>query len=141
MGQCPIFFIRTIPNSGDGSKSIFKYFRGMESTRQLKISKLIQKELGEILRLNGSQYSTVAAMITPTRVTVTKDLSIAKVYISIFGNVDKQVAFKNLSKHNNTIRRILAEKVRFQLRVIPELIFVFDDSLDYIDRIDTLLNH
>ncbi len=112
----------------------------MESTRQLKISKLIQKEIGEIFRLHGSQYCGLPVMVSITKVSITKDMSIAKVYVSIFGKDEKETAFKNLSKHNQTIRRLLAEKVRFQLRVIPELNLIFDDSLDYIDRIDDLLN-
>ena len=113
----------------------------MESTRQLKIAKLLQKDLGEILQREVAGITGVYMMVTVTKVHVTKDLSQAKVYLSVFGVSDKEAGFKKIVKATKTIRRILSERVRHQLRVVPELLFFLDDSLDYIEHIDDLLKN
>ncbi|HLN52761.1 MAG TPA: 30S ribosome-binding factor RbfA [Lentimicrobium sp.] len=110
----------------------------MESKRQQKISRLIQKDLGEILRIFGGQFHG-GYMITVTKVNVSPDLSIAKVYLSLFGPADKEMVFRTVKQHTKDIRHQLGVRVKGQLRVIPELDFHIDDSLDYIENIDKLL--
>lgn len=111
----------------------------METTRQQKISKLILKELSDIFQREIKTHSGI--MITVTKVNVTTDLSYARVYLSIFGpekDVKKNVVAE-VNKMTKSIRKMLGDRVRHQLRIIPELQFYEDDSLDYIERIDSLL--
>lgn len=110
----------------------------MDSTRQNKISRLIQKELGEIFQRQARSHFE-GAMITVTSVSVTKDLSLAKVYVSIFATKDKDALFHKIVANTKEIRMNLSSKVRNQLRIIPELKFYIDDALDYIEKIDNLL--
>jgi ribosome-binding factor A len=111
----------------------------METTRQQKISRLVQKDLGEILQQKG-QNMFGGVLITVTKVNVTKDLSVAKAYLSLFTTSDKEVMLETIRQHTREIRYELGHRVRNQLRVIPELHFFLDDSLDYIERIDDLLH-
>ncbi len=115
----------------------FLYLCDMESTRQHKIARLIQKDLGNIFRESAYEYDR--AMITVTKVYVSGDLSIAKAYLSLFGTPDKGALLAKVRTHARELRRHLGKLEGKQLRVIPELQFFEDDSLDYIDRIETLL--
>ena len=117
----------------------FHYLCCMESTRQQKISRLVQKDLGEILQQKG-QSLIGGVLITVTKVSVTKDLSVAKAYLSLFTTSDKEVLLETIRQHTREIRYELGHRVRNQLRVIPDLHFFLDDSLDYIERIDDLLH-
>lgn len=109
----------------------------MESTRQAKISRLIQKELSEILRLQTAK--THGILVSVSAVRISPDLSIARAYLSIFPSAKAQDILGNIKRNAKTIRYELAQKVRFQLRKTPELSFYLDDSLDYIENIDNLL--
>jgi ribosome-binding factor A len=111
----------------------------METTRQNKIARLIQKDLGMIFQ-QQSRNLFGGAMITVTKVSVAKDLSIARIYISIYGPKDKEALLEEIRSHTRTIRRELGNREHNQLRIIPELHFFIDDSLDYIDNIDHLLH-
>lgn len=112
----------------------------METTRQQKIGRLIQKELGEYFRFeNRSLFGN--SMITVTKVHVTKDLSIARVYLSLFGKGDKDSLMKEIQSHSKDIRYKLGVRTGKQLRIIPELEFYLDDSLDYIENIEKLLSN
>ncbi len=110
----------------------------MESIRQNKISRLIQKEMGEMFQqeLAGIRGHS---MITVTHVGVTRDLSLARVHLSLFATPDKNALFQKVLDNKKEIRHILAGRVKQQLRVIPELEFFIDDALDYIEHIDELL--
>ena len=110
----------------------------MESTRQQKIARLIQKDLGEIFQLEGRNLFG-RVMITVTKVHVAKDLSYAKAYVSIFPSDGKEVIMENIRKHTKEFRRMLGQREHNQLRIIPDLQFFIDDSLDYIENIDKLL--
>jgi ribosome-binding factor A len=110
----------------------------METKRQLKIARLLQKDLGEIFQLE-LKHLVSGSLITVTKVNVSPDLSLAKVYLSIFGVKDKASVVNGIKPHMREIRYILGSRVRHQLRVIPELQFYLDDSLDYIEHIDNLL--
>lgn len=111
----------------------------MESKRQERIQKLLQQELSVIFQRELGTI-TQKAMVSVTKVYVTPDLGQAKVYLSLFATSDKESLMEDIVKHTSVIRGKLGTKIRHQLRVIPELQFYEDDSLDYIDRIDTLLN-
>ena len=106
----------------------------MESTRQQKIARLIQKELSEIFRQQTAKMGNVLVSVSAVR--VSPDLSIARVYLSIFPSEKADEILKNIAK---TVRYELAQRVRYQLRKTPELSFFVDDSLDYIEHIDELL--
>ena len=77
--------------------------------------------------------------MTVTNVRVSPDLGIAKVYISIFGMPDSKKVMEEIDSHNKEIRKRLGDKIRHQARIIPELKFFLDDSLDYVDKIEKLL--
>lgn len=109
----------------------------MESTRQKKVSRLIQKELGDYFQKKGREYNN--KMITVTIVRISPDLSNARVYLSIFP-VSRDDDTLDRIKHNGLhIRNELGKKIRKQLRIVPELAFYIDDSLDYIENIEELL--
>lgn len=110
----------------------------MESTRQAKIARLLQKELSEIFRQQTAK--THGTLVSVSVVRVSPDLSVAKAYLSIFPSEKAEEMLRNITESAKTIRYELAQKVRFQLRKTPELQFYLDDSLDYIDNIDTLLH-
>ena len=108
----------------------------MFSKRQNQISRLIQKELAVIFQ----QKVLTGAMVTVTIVRISKDLSYSKVYLSIFGAKDKHEVLSKIKKRGTEIRRQLAMRVKNQLRKTPELEFFIDDSMDYSEHIDQLLN-
>ena len=110
----------------------------MESTRQAKIARLLQKELSEIFRRQTAKTQGVIVSVSTVR--VSPDLSIARAYLSIFPSDKAQVLIESINKSAKQIRYDLAQKVRFQLRKTPELFFHIDDSLDYIEHIDNLLS-
>lgn len=111
----------------------------MESQRQLKISKMLQRELGEIFQREGkARYG--GALITVTKVNVTRDLSLARTFLSLFATKDKKALLENIRSHTGEIRFYLGRRIKNQIRHIPELEFYEDDSLDYIDKIDNLLH-
>ncbi|NDV69858.1 30S ribosome-binding factor RbfA [Dysgonomonas sp. 25] len=109
----------------------------MESTRQQKINRLIQKELSEIFQRDTRQMQGV--LITVSTVRVSPDLGLAKVYLSIFPSDKGEELLKNIKTNTKGIRFALGQKTGKQLRVIPELAFYIDDSLDYIENIENLL--
>lgn len=110
----------------------------MESVRQQKVNKLLQKELAEIFR-SESRNLFGGAFITVTVVRVSPDLGSAKVYISIMATKDREAIFKLVNAQNYLIRKNLGAIVGKQLRVVPELQFFLDDSLDYAMKIEKLL--
>lgn len=109
----------------------------MESTRQAKISRLLQKELSEIFRQETAKTHGVIVSVSGVR--TTPDLSIARVYLSVFPSEHSASVLESINKSSKTIRYELAQKVRFQLRKIPEFQFYIDDTLDYLENIDALL--
>ena len=109
----------------------------MESKRQAKIARYIQKELSEIFRRQTARMGGV--LVTVSTVRVSPDLSIAKVYLSIFPAEKSNEILENIKKQAKTVRYELAQAVRQVLRKCPELQFYLDDSLDYAENIDRLL--
>lgn len=108
------------------------------STRQNKISRLVHREMADILlKVNKSQFT--GKLISVTVVRVTKDLGIARVYLSIFPSEFAADILKEIELMNKQLRGELGRKVGKTLRVIPNLQFYIDDSLDYIDNISKLI--
>lgn len=110
----------------------------METTRQNKVSRLIQKDLSEIFMLKSKELFQ-GVMISVTAVRVTPDLSEAKVYLSIFPSEKATEIIKVVEENTKNLRHTLAQKVKNQLRIIPNLKFFIDDSLDFAQKIDDLL--
>ncbi len=109
----------------------------MDTTRQQKISRLVQKELSEIFRRETAK--TRGTLVTVSSVRVSPDLSVANVRLSIFPSENAQAIIDNITRNERGIRHELAQQTRYQLRRCPELKFHIDDSLNYIDHIDELL--
>ena len=109
----------------------------METTRQNKIARLIQKELCDIFLLQTK--ATHGVLISVSAVRISPDMSIARAYLSIFPSDKAEEIIRNINDNAKSIRYELGTRVRHQLRIIPELKFFVDDSLDYLERIDELL--
>ncbi len=109
----------------------------METTRQNKIARLIQKDLSTIFQ--EETRKTHGILISVSVVRISPDLSVAKAYLSIFPSEKAREILENINNQTSAIRFKLGNLERHQLRIIPELKFFLDDSLDYIDNIDRLL--
>jgi len=140
--QCHNFSLPTPLKGGKSYKNYYlcriKIKLAMESTRQKKVSRLIQKELADIFLKRGNEFAH-GKLVSITRVRLSPDLSFAKVYISIFPATNQKDILKAIEDHTSKIRFELGQKVRTQLRIVPDIAFHIDDSLDYIDKIDQLL--
>ena len=109
----------------------------MQETRQNKIARLLQKELSVIFQEQTRAMRGV--MVSVTRTKVSPDLSVCTAYLSIFPSERATELLHNIERNGQQLRYALGQRVRHQLRIVPELRFFVDDSLDYIDRIDELL--
>ena len=108
------------------------------STRQLKVAREIQKDMAEILRSKG-MVAFGGAMVTVSEVRVSPDLSLAKTYVSIFPSAKAEEVMKILNENVKAYRGELGHKVGKQFRIVPEINFYLDSSLDYAEHIDQLL--
>lgn len=112
----------------------------MESTRQKKVSRQLQKDLSEIFQLEGrTLFGTSFVSVTVVR--VSPDLSVARAYISVFGVENKHELLAEINQVSSAIRKKLAVRVRNQMRRVPELKFFLDDSVDYAQNIESLLKN
>ncbi len=111
----------------------------MEANRLDKVSKLLQRDLGEILQ-REAQGQLRGKLVTVTEVRITSDLDIAKVFLSIFPSEFGETIVKEIQEHTAHYRNLLGQRVRHQLRVVPKLQFILDESMDKLERIDELLN-
>ncbi len=109
----------------------------MQETRQNRIARLLQKELSLIFQSQTRMMH--GTMVSVTRVKISPDLSICTAYLSIFPSDKGEELMNNINANVKTIRYELGTRVRNQMRIIPELRFFIDDSLDYIEHIDELL--
>ena len=109
----------------------------METTRQNKICRLLQKELSEIFLLQTKSMPGILVSVSAVR--ISPDLSVARAYLSIFPSEKAEEMIKNINENMKSVRYELGTSVRHQLRIIPELKFFVDDSLDYLEKIDELL--
>lgn len=110
----------------------------METTRQNKIARLIQKELSDIFQKQTRQMHGVLVSVSVCR--ISPDMSVCRAYLSIFPSERSEEIVKNINDNMPQIRYELGQRTRYQLRIIPELKFFVDDSLDYAENIDRLLN-
>jgi ribosome-binding factor A len=110
-----------------------------ESHRQKKIGGILQQDLVEVLQGAATKGGLRGVIISVSKVNVTADLSIAKVYLSIFPNKEAAELLKGIRSNTPLIRHELAQRTKHQLRRMPNLEFFIDDSLEYIERIDKSL--
>jgi len=110
-----------------------------ESQRQKKIASVLQRDLVDILQKAATQGGMHGILISVSKVKVTVDLSVAKVYLSIFPNNKAQELIKGIRSNAPLIKHELAQRTKNQLRRMPQLEFFVDDSLEYIDKIEKSL--
>ena len=110
----------------------------MESTRQKKVSRLVQKELSTIFQKIGPELLT-NVIISVTIVRVSIDLSYAKIFLSIFPVKEPEIALRKIIDNKVNIRKKLGARIKNQLRIVPDLQFYLDDSASYAEEIDKLL--
>lgn len=110
----------------------------METTRQEKISRLLQKEFGDIFVLYGRQIQGI--IISVSEVRVSPDLSIARVYLSIFPTDRAEATINRINTDTKQLRYELGRRLRHQLRIIPDITFYNDESIEKLSHIDTILN-
>jgi len=108
------------------------------STRQLKVAREIQRDLAEIIRSKGMAMFG-GAMVTVSEVRISPDLSVAKAYVSIFPSEKQSEVMQILQNNVKTYRGELGRKVAAQLRIVPDIVFYLDTSLDYAEHIEELL--
>jgi len=110
----------------------------MESKRQQKFSRLIQKEIAEIFQRDVTHLFH-GAYISVSTVRVSPDLGVAKIYLSLLLGGDSKAILQEIKENTKIIRHALAQRIKNQVRVIPELIFYLDDSAEYAARMDKII--
>ncbi|MDA6069267.1 30S ribosome-binding factor RbfA [Flavobacterium sp. AC] len=113
----------------------------METNRQKKIGGVIQKDLVDILQGEVRKNGINNLVISVSKVSVTSDLSVATVYLSIFPQEKAKETLEGIKSNSTLIKHDLSQRVRLQLRRVPNLVFFIDDSLDYIEKIDNALSN
>jgi ribosome-binding factor A len=111
-----------------------------ESKRQQKISRLVQRDLGQIFQMDAKGHFS-EAFITVTRVRVSPDLSMARVYLSLMMVQDKEQYIHEINEKKGLVRRFLGERIGKNIRIVPDLHFYLDDSAEYADHIDQILKN
>lgn len=111
----------------------------MESKRQQKFAGVIQQDLAEIFQREGMNFLP-HTMVTITKVRVTPDLAIARVFLSFFNSVDAAASLSTVKAHASEIRYKLGAKIKNQVRVVPQLEFFVDDTNDYVEKMDQLFD-
>ena len=112
----------------------------MDSTRQNKFARLIQKELAEVFQREGKKYFG-NSFVTITRAKITPDLSIARIYLSIFKGKNPDEVVERLNERMHEIRGKLGNRIKSQARIIPSLEFFLDDSLDYVEKMENIFKN
>lgn len=112
----------------------------METTRQQKIAKQIQKDVAEIFQKEGASIVR-GSLVTVTAVRISPDFGYAKIYLSIFPFGKNAEVMAEIGRQNWFIRRELGRRIRNQIKNIPELQFFLDDSLEYIEHIENALKN
>ncbi len=111
----------------------------MESKRQLKFSRLIQKDLADIFQRDAKGMFG-GAFITVTRVGMSPDLGVAKIHVSILAAQDREATLAKIKDQVKSIRSFLAAKIKNQVRIIPELIFYLDENVDYAMKMSAIID-
>ncbi len=111
----------------------------MESKRQQKFAGVIQKDLAEIFQREGMNFLP-NTLVTITKVRVTPDLAIARVFLSFFNNQNNSLALNTIKAHASEIRYKLGSRIKDQARIVPHLEFFIDDTNQYVERMDKLFD-
>ena len=111
----------------------------MESKRQQKFAGVIQKDLAAIFQREGMRYLP-NTLVTITKVRVTPDLALARIFLSFFNNQNTALALNTVKSHANEIRYKLGARIKDQVRVIPQLEFFVDDTNEYVERMDKIFD-
>ncbi|GAB3766522.1 30S ribosome-binding factor RbfA [Spirosoma pomorum] len=111
----------------------------MESKRQQKVARQLQKDLSEIFQREVPHLFN-GAFITVTNVRVSPDLSVARVYLSFLATKNKDLLLETIQEKGKVIRQHLGDRVRHQLRIVPELVFFLDDTAEYADKMERLFS-
>ncbi|MRX47460.1 ribosome-binding factor A [Pedobacter puniceum] len=111
----------------------------MESKRQQKFARVIQKDLGEIFQRDAAAFLP-GIMITVTKVRATADLGMARVFLSFFNAPNPNLAISTIKTHSSEIRYMLGKKIKDQVKGIPQLDFFLDDTNEYVDRMDKIFS-
>lgn len=111
----------------------------MESKRQQKFAGLVQEELAAIFQREGASYLP-NTLVTITKVRVSPDLAVAKVYLSFFNTNNTSLSVATVNSHASEIRYKLGSRIRHQARVIPTLSFFVDDTNEYVEHMDKIFN-
>jgi len=111
----------------------------MESKRQQKFAGVIQQDLAAIFQREGMGYLP-NTMVTITKVRVTPDLALARIFLSFFNSGNTQLALQTIKSHANEIRYKLGARIKDQVRVIPQLEFFVDDTSEYVERMDKIFD-
>jgi ribosome-binding factor A len=109
----------------------------MDTRRQSKIAQLLKEEFSSILTNEGKNFIG-STFVTLTTVKVTSDIGLARFYISVYATADKEGVIKKLNTHKFELRKILGNRMRNDLRKIPDIEFYLDETLDYVDKINDL---
>ena len=112
--------------------------KNIESTRQLKVAKEIQKVMAEVIRSKG-MATFGGALVSVSGVKISPDLSVAKIYVSVFPSDKAEAVMGTLEENGRALRGELGGKMGKQLRIVPEIAFFLDSSLDYVEHIEELL--
>lgn len=112
----------------------------MDTTRQNKFARMIQKELADLFQKEGKNIYG-SAFVTLTHVKVTPDLALARIYLSIFKHKDTQSVIQKLKGMRQTLRKKLAERIKNQARHIPELEFFLDESLEQVEKMEAIMKN
>ena len=112
----------------------------METMRQQKVARQIQKDLSDIFLKEGRE-AIIGTMVSVTAVRVSPDLSFARIYISVFPFDKSQTVIESLERNGWLIHKSLGSRIKNQLKQVPEILFTIDDSFEYIENIDNLLKH
>lgn len=111
----------------------------METNRQKKIAGVLQKDVADVIQLALREAGITGILVSVTKVHVTTDLSIAKVYLSVFPHHEGDKILKEVNAVKNRIKHLVAQRTKNQLRRMPDVTYFIDDSLEYIDNIDKAL--
>ncbi|TDG37773.1 30S ribosome-binding factor RbfA [Pedobacter changchengzhani] len=111
----------------------------MESKRQQKFAGVLQEELAQVFQRDGGAFLP-NTLVTITRVRVSSDLAVAKVYLSFFNTTNTELSINTVNAHTGEIRYKLGARIRHQVRVVPELTFFVDDTNEYVERMDTIFD-
>ena len=111
----------------------------MESKRQQKFAGVIQKDLAEIFQREGMNFLP-NTMVTITKVRISPDLAIARVYLSFFNSDNSSLALNTIKAHSSEIRYKLGSRIKDQARIVPQLEFFVDDTSEYVERMDKLFD-